>query len=150
MAPAFRRHLQSRFSLNHNNQIIGCSENIKHVWYLPPSTGSWTVLWCVEDYRDCRYSPAPAANRGRLTPIVALIRITYHRRSYKIKSPNVSRNIKWRQILAELLKVVNQWLKSTRSYRIHIVSVTVLVWFYSVTVCESSTPYQTSDVRASH
>lgn len=102
------------------------------MWCLPTCPGSRTVLWCTEDYRDCRYSPALRANRGQLTSIVALIGITYHRRSYKITSPNVSRYIKWLQILPDILKVVRRKVKSMRSYQIHNVSVTA--WFdFSIT-----------------
>lgn len=127
LALTFRRHLQSRSNLNHNNQFLSRPENIKHVWCLQPSTGSWTVLWCVEDYRGCRYSPALTAKTGWLPSIVVLIGIPHHRRSYKIRSPNVSRYVKWLKILQEFWKVVERQLKSTRSCQNHIVGVTV--WF---------------------
>lgn len=130
LALTFRRHLQFRFNLNHNNQFMNCPENIKHVWCLQSSTGSWTVLWCVEDDRDCRYSPALTAQRCWLTSIVVLIGISYHRRSYKIRSPNVSRYIKRLEILPEFLKAVDWQLKRTQSDH-------SLVWFLSNISCES-------------
>ena len=115
----FRRHLQSRSNLNHNNQSVSRPENIKHGWCLQPSTGSWTVLWCVEDYRGCRYSPALTAKRGWPPSIVVQIGIPHHRRSYKIRSPNVSRYVKWLKILQEIWKVVEHKKLS---------KITLLVW----------------------
>lgn len=40
LALTFLRHLQSRFSRKRDNQFVSGSENIKHRWYLPASTGS--------------------------------------------------------------------------------------------------------------
>lgn len=48
-----------------------------------------------------KYSPACWANRGHLTSVAAVIWIKYHRRSSKIRSPNVTIYVKSLQILSE-------------------------------------------------
>lgn len=53
LALTFLRHLQSRFNLKHNNQFSDHPENIKHVWYLQPSTRSWTAVCGASCYTDC-------------------------------------------------------------------------------------------------